>query len=214
MVLPNAVVTALRAEPVIESEVPSRLIGVTPGIPLPLDPEAVRPLLATVLPLSPPPDRLGEIPEVLEPLGLRARVPPTESVDGVVEPLRGSVLEKPGRLREDGSERWKLGVRRMLDVGVLWEPPPSQLSNDCIEPCFESVLRLAGRLPELLPAPALAEADAFRPPCKWKEPSPSLTELSGVPAENDARPIGELRAAVFSRILVMGPAVGREGDRA
>ena len=44
MVLPNAVVTALRAEPVIESEVPSRLIGVTPGIPLPLDPEAVRPL--------------------------------------------------------------------------------------------------------------------------------------------------------------------------
>ena len=44
IVLPNAVVTALRAEPVIESEVPSRLIGVTPGIPLPLDPEAVRPL--------------------------------------------------------------------------------------------------------------------------------------------------------------------------
>ena len=83
-------------------------------------------LLATVLPLSPP-DRLGDIPEVLEPLGLRARAPATESVDGVVEPLRGSVLEEPGRLREDGSERWKLGVRRTLDVGVLWEPPPSIL---------------------------------------------------------------------------------------
>ena len=78
-----------------------------------------------MLPLSPPPDRLGEMPEVLEPLGLRARAPPTESVDGVVEPLRGSVLEEPGRFREDGSDRWKLGVRRMLDVGVLWEPPPS-----------------------------------------------------------------------------------------
>ena len=62
------------------------------------------------------------MPEVLEPLGLRARAPPTESVDGVVEPLRGSVLEEPGRFREDGSDRWKLGVRRMLDVGVLWEP--------------------------------------------------------------------------------------------
>lgn len=49
MVLPNAVVTALRAEPVIESEVPSRLNGVTPGIPLPLDPEAVRPLWVGVV---------------------------------------------------------------------------------------------------------------------------------------------------------------------
>ena len=36
--------TALRADPVIESEVPSRLIGVIPGMPVQLDPEAVRPL--------------------------------------------------------------------------------------------------------------------------------------------------------------------------
>lgn len=78
-----------------------------------------------VLPLSPPPDRLGDMPEVLEPLGLRARAPPTESVDGVVEPLRGRVLDEPGRLREDVSGRWKLGVRRTLEVGVLCEPPPS-----------------------------------------------------------------------------------------
>ena len=78
-----------------------------------------------VLPLSPPPDRLGDMPEVLEPLGLRARAPPTESVDGVVEPLRGRVLDEPGRLREDVSGRWKLGVRRTLEVGVLCELPPS-----------------------------------------------------------------------------------------
>lgn len=40
------VLVVLRAMPVIESEVPSRLIipGV-PGVPVPLDPEAVRPLI-------------------------------------------------------------------------------------------------------------------------------------------------------------------------
>ena len=43
------------------------------------------------------------MPEVLEPLGLRA--PPTESVEEVVEPLRGRVLEEPERLREDVSGR-------------------------------------------------------------------------------------------------------------
>ena len=49
----------------------------------------------------------------------------------------------------------------------------------------------------------LAVAEGFRPPCRWNEPSLSLTELSGVPAENDARPIGELQAAVFSRIYLI-----------
>ena len=47
--------------------------------------------------------RLMEL--VLEPLGLRARAPSTESVEEVVEPLRGRVLEEPGRLREDVSGR-------------------------------------------------------------------------------------------------------------
>ena len=43
----------------------------------------------------------------------------------------------------------------------------------------------------------LGGADALRPLCKWNEPSLSLTELSGVPAEKDGR-IGELRT-VLSR---------------
>lgn len=43
----------------------------------------------------------------------------------------------------------------------------------------------------------LGGAEAFRPLCKWNEPSLSLTELSGVPAEIDGR-MGELRT-VFSR---------------
>jgi len=43
----KVLVTALRALPVIESLVPSRRsVGVLPGSPDPLDPEAVRPLLA------------------------------------------------------------------------------------------------------------------------------------------------------------------------
>ena len=53
------------------------------------------------LPLSPPAETLGETPEVLDPLGLRARAPPVESEDGVDDPLRGRVLDEPGRLRAD-----------------------------------------------------------------------------------------------------------------
>lgn len=73
------------------------------------------------LPLSPPEERLGETPELLDPLGLRARAPPSE--DGVVEPLRGRVLDDPGRLRVE-SVRWKLGVRRTI-VGVFIDALPS-----------------------------------------------------------------------------------------
>jgi len=103
-------------------------------------------------------------------------------------------------------------VRRTLLVDVLCVLP-SQLSRDCIDPCFDSALRLGGRLPELPPPGVivLAGADGLRS-CNRKDPSPSLTELSGVPPENDDR-IGVLRA-VFSRTLVIGPAAGREGDRA
>lgn len=39
------VLVTLRALPVNESEVPSRLIVGVPGMPVPLDPEAVRPLI-------------------------------------------------------------------------------------------------------------------------------------------------------------------------
>jgi len=60
------------------------------------------------------------------------------------------------------------------------------------------VLRLGGRLPEWLPPEFIARAgaDGLRS-CKRNDTSPSLTELSGVPPENDDR-IGVLRT-VFSR---------------
>ncbi len=65
------------------------------------------------------------MPELLDPLGWRTRVPFEES-EGVAEPFRGKVLEDPGRFREaDESGRWKLGVRRM-DIGVFGPVPPSK----------------------------------------------------------------------------------------
>ncbi len=72
-----------------------------------------------------PPDGLDEMPDALEPLGLRARIPPDESDEGIVELLRGSVLDEPGRLRAAESGLWKLGVRRTLVVGVFCAYPPS-----------------------------------------------------------------------------------------
>lgn len=120
--------------------------------------------------------------------------------------MRGNVLDEPGRLALLLNVwRWKLGVRRIVEpVGVLnWTP--SQLSRDCMEPCFESALRLDGLLPP--EAAVLVGAEGLRS-CRRKDPSPSLTELSGVPPEKDER-IGVLRT-VFSRTLVMGPAAGRE----
>lgn len=59
------------------------------------------------------------MPDALDPLGLRARTPPEESPEGVVELLRGNVLDEPGRLREAESGRWKLGVLRTPEVGVF-----------------------------------------------------------------------------------------------
>jgi len=152
-------------------------------------------LLAVLLPLPlKPTDGLEETPEALEPLGFRLRAP--AAVSAWADPLRGSVLDAPGRLKV---ARWKLGVRR-TPVGVLTCPLPSQLSSDCKEPCFESVLRLGGRLPEWLPPEFIARAgaDGLRS-CKRNDTSPSLTELSGVPPENDDR-IGVLRT-VFSRTI-------------
>lgn len=65
------VLVTLRAMPDIESEVPSRLIvpGV-PGMPVPLEPEAVRPRLAALMaPPLRPPDGLGDMPDALDELG-------------------------------------------------------------------------------------------------------------------------------------------------
>lgn len=70
-----------------------------------------------------PPDGLDEMPDALDPLGLRARAPLPESDVGVVELLRGNVLDEPGRLRDAESGRWKLGVLRTPEVGVFTYPP-------------------------------------------------------------------------------------------
>lgn len=54
------------------------------------------------LPLRPPEDRLGDMSELLDPLGWRSRAPLEES-EGEVEPFRGKVVddgEDPGRFRE------------------------------------------------------------------------------------------------------------------
>ena len=51
------------------------------------------------LPLRPPEDRLGDVSELLEPLGWRSRAPLEES-GGEVDPFRGKVVEDPGRFRE------------------------------------------------------------------------------------------------------------------
>ena len=51
------------------------------------------------LPLRPPEDRLGDMSELLEPLGWRSRAPLEES-GGEVDPFRGKVVEDPGRFRE------------------------------------------------------------------------------------------------------------------
>ena len=50
------------------------------------------------LPRRPPEDRLGDMSELLEPLGWRSRAPLEES--GEVDPFRGKVVEDPGRFRE------------------------------------------------------------------------------------------------------------------
>lgn len=77
-------------------------------------------LAALMAPPLRPPDGLGETPDALDPLGLRARIPPEESEDGIVELLRGNVLDEPGRLRDAESGLWKLGVRRTpVVVGVF-----------------------------------------------------------------------------------------------
>ena len=60
--------------------------------------------------------------EVLDPLGFRVRRPAVAAMGA--DPLRGKVLEEPGRWRDARSDLWKLGVRRM-PVDVLWPPTPS-----------------------------------------------------------------------------------------
>lgn len=85
-----------------------------------------------------PPDGLDEMPDALEPLGLRARIPPDESDEGIVELLRGSVLDEPGRLRAAESGLWKLGVRRTLVVGVFCAYPPSVDSSE-----MEGIIRIS-----------------------------------------------------------------------
>ena len=82
-------------------------------------------LAALMAPPLRPPEGLDEMPDALDPLGLRARIPPDDSDDGIVEPLRGSVLDEPGRLRAAESGLWKLGVRRTPVVGVFCAEPPS-----------------------------------------------------------------------------------------
>jgi len=168
--------------------------------------DAVRDILDLLTAAANPPDRLGEIPELLDPLGLRVRAATVAAMGA--DPFRGRVEDDPGRWLDATLALWKLDVRR-IPVEVLCPPTPSLLSSDCMDPCLESAFRLAGRLPP----PVLAGAESLRRSCKRNPPpSPSLTELSGVPPEMDGR-IGELRL-VLSRTLVMGPAVGREGDRA
>jgi len=119
--------------------------------------DAVRDILDLLSALLPPkpPERLGEmLEEVLDPLGFRVRRPAVAAMGA--DPLRGKVLEEPGRWRDARSDLWKLGVRRM-PVDVLWPPTPSELSSDCIDPCIESAFRLTGRLP---PADVMALAGA------------------------------------------------------
>ena len=82
-------------------------------------------LAALMAPPLRPPDGLGDMPDALDPLGWRARV---STGDGIVDLLRGNVLDEPGWWREAESGRWKLGVRR-IPVGVFCAYPPSAQAN-------------------------------------------------------------------------------------
>lgn len=103
------VLEALREVPVRDSDVLSReSFGA-----LPLDPDPVRALLTAA---ANPPERLGEIPEPLDPLGLRVRAAAVPAMG--VDPLRGRVEEEPGRWFDAIPVLWKLGVRR-IPVEIL-----------------------------------------------------------------------------------------------
>ena len=69
-----------------------------------------------------PPDKLGEIPEPLDPLGLRVRAATVAAMGA--DPLRGRVEEEPGRWFDATLDLWKLGVLR-IPVEVLWPATPS-----------------------------------------------------------------------------------------
>lgn len=108
--LPDAaVLEALREVPVKDSDVLSRESFGT----LPLDPDPVRALLTAA---ANPPDKLGDIPEPLDPLGLRVRAATVAAMGA--DPLRGRVEEEPGRWFDATLDLWKLGVLR-IPVEVL-----------------------------------------------------------------------------------------------
>lgn len=70
-----------------------------------------------------PPDGLWEVPAA-DPLGLRARTPMlAESNFFGSGSFFGSVHDDLGLLRLEESGRWKLGVRRTPEVGVLGALP-------------------------------------------------------------------------------------------
>lgn len=69
-----------------------------------------------------PPDRLGEIPELLDPLGLRVRAATVAAMGA--DPFRGRVEDDPGRWLDATLALWKLDVRR-IPVEVLCPPTPS-----------------------------------------------------------------------------------------
>jgi len=125
--LPDAaVLEALREVPVKDSDVLSRESFGT----LPLDPDPVRALVGVVntgmlddegvrdllTAAANPPDKLGEIPEPLDPLGLRVRAATVAAMGA--DPLRGRVEEEPGRWFDATLDLWKLGVLR-IPVEVL-----------------------------------------------------------------------------------------------
>jgi len=125
--LPDAaVLEALREVPVKDSDVLSRESFGT----LPLDPDPVRALVGVVntgmlddegvrdllTAAANPPDKLGDIPEPLDPLGLRVRAATVAAMGA--DPLRGRVEEEPGRWFDATLDLWKLGVLR-IPVEVL-----------------------------------------------------------------------------------------------
>lgn len=78
--------------------------------------DAVRDILDLLTAAANPPERLGEIPEPLDPLGLRVRAAAVPAMG--VDPLRGRVEEEPGRWFDAIPVLWKLGVRR-IPVEIL-----------------------------------------------------------------------------------------------
>lgn len=78
--------------------------------------DAVRDILDLLTAAANPPDKLGEIPEPLDPLGLRVRAATVAAMGA--DPLRGRVEEEPGRWFDATLDLWKLGVLR-IPVEVL-----------------------------------------------------------------------------------------------